>query len=74
MSDAWAKDNTVIGPYLSNWIAPSLISTSNWSDWMAGSWTRVRLTIVLDDADLELAASAGAWGSFLHQGADSSRG
>jgi acyl-CoA reductase-like NAD-dependent aldehyde dehydrogenase len=41
---------------------------------MAGSWTRVRLTIVLDDADLELAASAGAWGSFLHQGADSSRG
>jgi len=24
--------------------------------------------IVLDDADLELAASAGAWGSFLHQG------
>jgi benzaldehyde dehydrogenase (NAD) len=30
--------------------------------------------IVLDDADLELAASTGAWGSFLHQGADSSRG
>jgi benzaldehyde dehydrogenase (NAD) len=24
--------------------------------------------IVLDDADLDLAASAGAWGSFLHQG------
>src|SRR5882757_1674397 len=24
--------------------------------------------IVLDDADVELAASAGAWGSFLHQG------
>ena len=24
--------------------------------------------IVLDDADLEAAASAGAWGSFLHQG------
>lgn len=24
--------------------------------------------IVLDDADLELAVSAGAWGSFLHQG------
>lgn len=24
--------------------------------------------IVLDDADLELAAAAGAWGSFLHQG------
>jgi benzaldehyde dehydrogenase (NAD) len=24
--------------------------------------------VVLDDADLELAASAGAWGSFLHQG------
>jgi benzaldehyde dehydrogenase (NAD) len=24
--------------------------------------------IVLEDADLELAASAGAWGSFLHQG------
>jgi benzaldehyde dehydrogenase (NAD) len=24
--------------------------------------------VVLDDADLDLAASAGAWGSFLHQG------
>src|SRR6202034_3923967 len=24
--------------------------------------------IVLDDADLDKAASAGAWGSFLHQG------
>src|SRR4029077_11227841 len=24
--------------------------------------------IILDDADLERAASAGAWGSFLHQG------
>ena len=24
--------------------------------------------IILDDADLDLAASAGAWGSFLHQG------
>jgi benzaldehyde dehydrogenase (NAD) len=24
--------------------------------------------VILDDADIELAASAGAWGSFLHQG------
>ncbi len=46
---------------------------SNWSwwAWWPGSWLELggnNALIVLDDADLEVASSAGAWSAFLHQG------